>query len=125
MKFNFVENPVTKLPEAQFNAKLVSDAPKTLITYENSKGENRQYGIVTIEFENSKGELQQSSASIHESNLKYGIERGTSYLCKVTVNPATNQAWLNMSHLTGAPRADVSAFGFVGAEVTQGVLAAQ
>jgi len=53
MKFEFKANPVTGKQEASFTAKLVSDAPKSLLTYQNASGATKEYGIVSVEFEDA------------------------------------------------------------------------
>ena len=118
MTFEFKANSVTGKQEASFTAKLVSDAPKSLLTYQNASGATKEYGIVSVEFEDAKGNKVVRSAGIAKANLDHGITKGESYLCRVTVDGT--QAYISMSHLQGAVLASADDFGFIGvAQTTQ------
>ena len=116
MKFNFKTNPVTNLPQAQFQAVLKSISEKTL---QNSNQKN--YKVVGVEFENASGSKQLASAAIYEGNYSKGIEVGKSYLTTVTISEG--KAYLQMSHLESAALATAEDFAFDAAEV--GITATQ
>lgn len=108
--FNFVTNEVTGNKEASFSGKLVSVGETVL----ESKNENKTpYRVGTIEFEDAQGNTKQRSCMIWESNYKYGMQVGNSYLCKaVIVNGDEGPGvLLYASHLTQASRASLEDFG--------------
>lgn len=102
----------------QFHAKLVSPLSET--TLQNSNGTN--YKLVTVEFENAKGETKQVSASIYEGNYSKGVTVGQIYLTTATI--VDKKVYLQMSHLTGAPRPDLEDFAGMFDAVPTSVLAA-
>jgi hypothetical protein len=110
-KFKFEVNPTTGLPQARFQAKLVSQLGET--TLQNSNGKN--YKVVTVEFENDRNQVQRAAAAIYEGNYSKGVEVGKTYLTTVTINEG--KAYLQMSHLENAPMAAAADFGFEPGEI--------
>lgn len=114
-KLNFVKNEQTGRFEANLYAKLVSTPPAVdALTkfYTNAAGQRKEFAVVTIEFENATGQKQVASAAIAKKNLEYGVSKGETYLCRVTLTEDTKDAYISMSHLTGATRATAADFGF-------------
>ena len=109
--FQFTINEVTGLPQANFNAKVISISNQTK-TNKNGK----EYHVATISFVDKDAVEQKCSALIYKGNFDKGMEIGNDYITTVTIMP-DGQPLITVSHLTRAPRATVDMFGYVAEEI--------
>jgi len=101
-----VKNTITGKEEFQFTGKMLSISNNVLT---NSNG--KEYKVVSIEFKDVNGVTQKASGIIYEGNYKHGVEVGKEYLC--TASESNGQAYIHMSHLSGAAdRPTLDMFGF-------------
>lgn len=106
MKLNWKKSELVEGTfEANVNVTMVAEASDRVM--ENTNG--TQYRVLTVKLPTSK----QVSAIIYESNFEKGVEVGTVYLAKAIYNPERGkEVLIQMSHLTGADRANVDDLGF-------------
>jgi hypothetical protein len=104
--FTFKNNEVTGLPQANFNAKLISIANQSRT---NSNG--KEYFVATISFVDNDAVEQNVSAIIYKGNFDKGMSIGNEYRSTVTIMP-DEQPLITVSHLTGAARATADMFGY-------------
>lgn len=99
-----VLNELSGENEFLFNAKLTKINDKTL---KNTNG--KEYKIVNLNFDLPNGENVERTAICYESNYKYGIEEGKTYLCTLSFD-STGKPQLKMSHLSSGSRASIEDF---------------
>jgi len=112
-------NPVTKLPQTDFQAKVVYINPEERTM--NNEKKTKYHGCV-IEFANASGELKRTGAVIYANNLKYGIKLSTAadgeawYAARATVIPGSEikRPFISVSHLENKPLSEITEddFGF-------------